>query len=110
MKKAYAISIFCTLLCLYMAGSALAQVTTGCDQGTTEAARYQTARDLLEVDASNYASRVNYWAEDVEYREPVLTNHGRHEMLDYLAAMFGGTIYGFPNDKVMTIKDEVYET
>jgi hypothetical protein len=110
MKKAYAISIFCTLLFPFMAGSALGQVTTGCDRGVTEAGRLQTARDLLEVDASNYALRVNYWAEDVVYREPVFTNHGRQEMFDYLAAMFGGTAYGFPDDKVVTIKDEVYHT
>lgn len=110
MKKAYAISIFCILLFLFMAGSALAQVTTGCDRGVTEADRAQTARDLLQVDASNYASRVNYWAEDVEYKEPVLTNHGRQEMYDYLAAMFGGTPYGFPIDKALTIKDELYRT
>ena len=56
------------------------------------------------------ASRVNYWAEDVEYKEPVLTNHGRQEMYDYLVAMFGGTPYGFPYDKALTIKDELYET
>jgi hypothetical protein len=109
MKKAYAISIFCALLFMFMTGSALAQVTTGCARGVTEAARLQTARDLLEIDASNYASRVNYWAEDVVYKEPVLTNHGRHEMFDYLSAMFGSTAYGFPDDKVVTIKDELSE-
>jgi hypothetical protein len=110
MKKACAVSISCTLLFLFMAGSALAQPTTGCYQGVTEPARAQTARDLLQVDASNYASRVNYWAEDVEYKEPVLTNHGREEMYEYLAAMFGGTPYGFPTDKALTIKDELYST
>ena len=110
MKKACAVSISCTLLFLFMAGSALAQPTTGCDRGVTEAARVQTARDLLQVDASNYATRVNYWAEDVEYKEPVLTNHGRQEMYDYLAAMFGGTPYGFPYDKAVTIKDQLYRT
>ena len=60
MKKAYAISIFCTLLFLFITGSALGQVTTGCDRVVSEVARVQTARELLEVDASNYASRVNY--------------------------------------------------
>ena len=110
MKKACAVSISCTLLFLFLAGNALAQPTTGCDQGVTEPARAQTARDLLQVDANNYASRVNYWAEDVEYKEPVLTNHGREEMYEYLAAMFGATPYGFPTDKALTIKDELYST
>lgn len=109
MKKKCALSALSALLFLFMTGSALAQVTTGCDRGVSEAARVQTARDLLEIDVSNYASRVNYWAEDVVYKEPVLTNNGRQEMFDYLSAMFGGTAYGFPTDKVVTIKDEAWE-
>jgi len=31
-------------------------------------------------------------------------------MLDYLAAMFSGTAYGFPMDRAVTIKDEVWLT
>lgn len=100
----------CTFLPLFITGSALAQVTPGCDPAADEATRLETARALLTVNAANYESVINYWAEDVIYKEPVLTNSGRQEMLDYLAGVFGGTAFGFPMDKAVTIKDELYKT
>jgi hypothetical protein len=110
MKKGLLVSSLCALLFLYTAGSALAQIIPGCARAADEATRLETARAVVEVDAGTYESVINYWAEDVTYREPVLTNSGRQEMLDYLAAVFGGTPYGFPDDKEVTIKDEVYKT
>jgi len=110
MKKAYVISIFCTLLFLVTTGSALAQVTSGCARTADETTRLATARAILRVNADNYGEVINYWAEDVIYKEPVLTNSGRQEMFDYLAAVFGGTAFGFPTDKVVTINKELYKT
>jgi hypothetical protein len=81
-----------------------------CSRDADETSRVQTAQALVTVNASNYLSLINYWAEDIEYREPVWTNSGRHELLDYLSAVFSGTAYGFPDDRLTTIKNELYNT
>ena len=83
MKKAYVISIFCTLLFLLTTGSALAQVFTPaqcalkldpvhcCDRSALEATRVETARSILKVntrvvdgvpDVNHYHTVINYWA------------------------------------------------
>lgn len=110
MKKAYAISIFCTLLVLFMAGSALAQIVPGCARDADETTRVETARAVLELTAGNYASVINYWADDILYKDPFLTNNGRQEMLDYLDGYYSGSVYGWPTDRVVTIKDELTKT
>ena len=110
MKKTYVISLFCTLLILFITGSALAQITTGCTRAADETTRIETARALLELTPTNYASVINYWAEDIVYKDPVFTNNGREEMLDYLDSYYSGSIYGWPDDRVVTIKDEIAKT
>jgi hypothetical protein len=110
MKRALVVSAFCALLIPVLAGTVMAQITPGCTRAADQATRVETARAILEADAGNYESVINYWADDVTYKEPVLTNSGRQEMLDYLAAMFGGTAFGFPDDRAVTIKDELYRT
>lgn len=81
-----------------------------CSRDADEASRVQTARALVTVNASNYLSLINYWAEDIVYREPVWTNSGRQELLDYLTAVFSGSAYGFPDDRQVVIKNELYKT
>jgi hypothetical protein len=110
MKKAYVISIFCTLLLLFMTGSALAQIVPGCTQGSSEAARVATAQAILTANASNYASVINYWDDNVVYKDPFLTNNGRQEMLDYLDGYYSGSVYGWTDDRAVTIKDELAHT
>jgi hypothetical protein len=110
MKKVFGISVLCTLLFLFITGNAMAQIVPGCARASDETTRIETARALLDLNMGNYASVINYWAEDITYKEPVLTNSGRQEMLDYLEAMFGGTAYGYPNDRAVTIKDQVATT
>jgi len=110
MKKAFVVSAVCTLLFLFMTGSALAQIVPGCARAADETTRLVTARAVLELTASNYASVINYWADDILYKDPFLTNNGRQEMLDYLDAYYSGSIYGWPDDRVVTIKDEVAKT
>ena len=110
MKRTLAVYALCTLLLLFFAASAPAQITSGCARAADEATRLETARALVSVNAANYESVINYWAEDGVYREPVLTNSGRQEMLDYLAAVYGGSPFGFPMDKAVTIKDQLYRT
>ncbi len=110
MKTMYFISTLCALLVLFATGSALAQIVPGCARADDETTRVETARALLEANAGNYQSVINYWAEDVEHKEPVLTNNGRQEMLDYLDGYYSGSIYGWPDDRVVTIKDETAKT
>ena len=86
MKKAYVISIFCTLLFLFTTGSALAQVFTPaecltkldpancCGRAADETTRLATARSILKVnarpdpsqpdgrDVDHYFKVINYWA------------------------------------------------
>ena len=62
-----------------------------------------------------FVSRINYWGMSADekaftYKEPVLTNTDRQQMLDYLDAVFGGTAYGFPDDREVFIDDELTET
>jgi hypothetical protein len=110
MKRVLVVVALCAVVFLSIAQGAVAQITPGCDRAPDEAARVETARALVSLNAANYESVINYWAEDVVYKEPVLTNIGRQQMLDYLDAMFGGTAYGFPDDRDVTVRDEVVKT
>jgi len=93
-----------------MAGSALAQIVPGCYRAADETTRVETARAVLELTASNYASVINFWADDITYKDPFLTNYNRQEMLDYLDGYYSGSMYGWPTDRVVTIKDELAKT
>jgi len=104
MKKKCVVSALTALLFMFMTGSALAQ----CGGGTSDEARVERAECLLKIDANNYETRVNYYADDIVYKDPFFTNTGRAEMLDYLAAMYGSTPYGYPDDRVVTIKDSLF--
>jgi hypothetical protein len=115
MRSAYANSTILAPLFLLFAGPTLAQPLPGCDRATDEASRLETARSLLKVnaragDVNHYDNVINYWAEDVTYKDPVFTNTGRHELYEYLTAIFSGTSYGFPLDREPEIRDEVYRT
>jgi hypothetical protein len=110
MKRGYVIPALCVLSLLFLPLSAMAQIQDGCNR--TLGQRLETARALVTLEKDNYASRINYWGMDDEegeftYKEPVFTNTSRQEMLDYLDAVFGGTIYGFPDDREVFIDDEL---
>jgi hypothetical protein len=81
-----------------------------CSRAIDEASRVVTAQALVTVNASNYLSRISYWAEDIVYREPVWTNTGRAELLDYMSAVFAGSASGFPDDRQVVINTELYNT
>ena len=113
MKRGYVVPALCVLSLLFLPVSALAQISGSCDRTVGE--RLETARALVTLEKDNYASRINYWGMSADekaftYKEPVLTNTGRQEMLDYLDAVFGGTAYGFPDDREVFIDDELTET
>lgn len=81
-----------------------------CNRGADEASRVETARALVTLNASNYLSRIDYWAEDIVYRDPVWTHSGRAELLDYLSALFSGSGYGLPDDRQVEIKNELFSS
>lgn len=81
--------------------------TWACSRPVDAQGRLETARALVSVTASNYESLARYWAEDVTYREPVLTSHGRDEVIEYFRAMFSGSKYGFPMDRDVEIRNEL---
>ena len=112
MKKAYGIAALFTLLFFLLTGPALAQLETGCTRASDEATRVETAQALLKVNTTDYHydTVINYWADDVTYSDPLFVIQGRVELYDYLQAMYRGTIYGFPTDKTLEIRDELYET
>ena len=142
MKKAYAVSIFCALLFLSMEGSALADEEFGpgvfddecatvldpvncCDRAADEAARVETARQILRVnarvvdgvpDVDHYHTAINGWAvngsgedgvgeDGAVYQESTLSNFGRQEMWDYLDAIFA-----WSSDMELVTLDEIYMT
>jgi hypothetical protein len=113
MDKVFFIVSVCALLLLVGcsdSGDSRDKKGPDCGRDADEASRVLTAKALLTMNAGNYQSLISYWAEDVIYKEPVLTNTGREEMLDYLAAIFSGTGYGFPNDRQVEIRNELYST
>jgi len=109
MSRAPVIAMMCGLL---LVSACSEQSNSGgayaCVRGADEASRVETARALVTVDASNFRTLVDYWAEDVVHREPVLTNTGRGEVAEYFAAMFSGSSYGFPSDRQVSISDELF--
>lgn len=110
MQKVFFIVSACALLLLFGCSDGSDRKVLDCSRDADEVSRVLTAQALVTVNAANYTSLINYWAEDVVYKEPVLTNTGRQEMLDYLTAVFSGTPYGFPGDRDVEIRNELYST
>jgi hypothetical protein len=104
------------LLFLFITGSALAQ-------DPCSASRLATAQQIVTVNGSTYEDIVDlydYRYADTDdhpykfyYKEPVLTNKNRTEMLQYLEALHNDNpdrTYGVPNDRVVVIRDELCKT
>lgn len=85
-------------------------VAEDCELGSDNESRVETARQLLTLNASNYQDRIEYWAEDVIYKDPIFTNNGRDEMQVYLDAMFSDALYGIPPSREVSITDELATT
>jgi hypothetical protein len=108
MRRASVIAAICAVLVVSACSDNSAGGASTCSRGADEASRVETARALVTVDASNFRTLIDYWAQDVVHREPVLTNTGRAEVEEYFAAMFSGSSYGFPPDRRVVVRDEVY--
>jgi hypothetical protein len=110
MSRALLIGALCGALVLPACSNHSDEGASACVRGADEASRVETARALVTVDASNFRTLINYWAEDVVHREPVLTNTGRAEVAEYFAAMYSGSSYGFPPDRRVVVRDELYQS
>ena len=58
-------------------------------------------RALIEVPASNWPSVLQYYTDDIEYQDPIVTIEGIDMMSEFLARLFGSS-----PDLVTTIEDE----
>ena len=110
MKRASIIAAICVALVVSACSDHSQQDAAACSRPADESSRVETARALVTVDASNFRTLIDYWAQDVVHREPVLTNTGRAEVAEYFAAMFSGSPYGFPLDRKVVVRDEVYKS
>lgn len=108
MNRLPVIAAICGALFVFACSDHSDRGTYACARGADEASRVETARALVTVDASSFPTLTNYWAEDVVHREPVLTNTGRAEVAEYFAAMFSGSSYGFPADRRVAVRDELF--
>jgi predicted SnoaL-like aldol condensation-catalyzing enzyme len=63
--------------------------------------RLEVGRALIEVQSTNWPSIMPYYADDIEYRDPVVTIDGIDQMTEFLARMFANS-----PDLVTTIEDE----
>ena len=110
MNRALVITAICGALVISACSDHSQDGVIACSRGADESSRVETARVLVTVDASNFRTLIDYWAQDVVHREPMLTNTGRAEIEEYFAAMFSGSSYGFPPDRRVVVRDEVYKS
>lgn len=71
MKRVFSIVSACALFALFGCSDSSDQESLECSRDADEASRVHTAQALLSMNAGNYASLINYWAEDIVYKEPV---------------------------------------
>lgn len=110
MRRARVIAAMCGMLILSACSNGSDEGVYDCIRGADTASRIETARAVVTVNATSFRNVSSYWAEDVIHREPVLTNRGRAEVAEYFAAMFSGSSYGFPPDRRVVVKDELYQS
>jgi len=64
--------------------------------------RLEVGRALIEVTFDNVGSIIPYYADDIEYHDPIVDIYGIGEMTTFLFQLFGST-----PDLVTTVEDEV---
>lgn len=64
--------------------------------------RLEVGRALIEVTVDNVASIIPYYADDIEYHDPIVDVYGINEMTVFLFSLFGST-----PDLVTTVEDEI---
>jgi len=63
--------------------------------------RKAIGRELVEVQSNNWADALQYYTDDIEYHDPIVTINGINEMAEFLGRLF----FSSP-DVVTTIEDE----
>ena len=64
-------------------------------------ARLQIGRGLVEINAGNFQSLLPYYADDIEYHDPIVDIYGIETMVPFLGRLFAGS-----PDLVTTVEDE----
>lgn len=108
MKTGYVLPVLCAIFLLSCPLPAQSQwthpPTDQCELGyDTDLDRVERAREILKVNAGNYTQVIDYWSIDTVYKEAVVTNDSRQEMLDYL-----DLIFAWSSDMVLEIQDEIW--
>ncbi len=98
MKKLTASSVL--LVCALMILPVLADAQ-GLGLGKLHRDRMEIGRALIEVQSANWPSVVPYYADDIEYHDPIVDIYGIDQMTQFLGRLFGSS-----PDLVTTIEDE----
>jgi hypothetical protein len=69
--------------------------------GNLRQQRLEIGRALIEVQSSNLPTILPYYADDIEYHDPIVDIYGKADMTDFLFQLFGSS-----PDLVTTIEDE----
>ena len=63
--------------------------------------RKAIGRELVEVQSTNWQSVLQYYTDDIEYQDPIVTIEGIDMMAEFLARLFGSS-----QNLVTTVEDE----
>ena len=77
-------------------------VSAESDMSRINRERKAIGRALLEVQATNWPSLLQYYTDDIEYNDPIVTIQGIDVMSEFYARLFAST-----PDLVTTVEDEI---
>ena len=87
------------LACIFMLLSTMASAES--DSSRINRERKAIGRALVEVQSTNWPSALQYYTDDIEYQDPIVTIEGIDMMSQFLARLFGSS-----QDLVTTVEDE----
>ena len=98
MKKFIGKSV--ALACIFM----LLPMMAGAESDSSRINRERKAigRALVEVQSANWQSVLQYYTDDIEYQDPIVTIEGIVTMVEFLARLFGSS-----PGLVTTVEDEI---
>jgi len=73
------------------------------DKSRINQERQEIGRALVEIDSANWQSLLKYYADDIEYYDPIVSIEGVDMMTDFLGRLF---IVSSP-DLITTVEDEI---
>jgi len=96
MKKLMTVSV---VLAIIMLVSVMASAES--DSSRLNRKRAEIGRALVEINSQNWPSLLQYYADDIEYRDPIVTIEGIDTMAEFL-----GRLFASGPDLVTTVEDE----